>query len=156
MRMKVAGLGFDGMRCVIGAFFALLVVSVCQLGYAQDTNQASGKRQQETRTVVVVAPSITCFSRFKESLEVNIGGRNDWIQSVKVTPLNKRVILARPKFDFGNDVSIEFQIDKKKEARELARIIVDSRYYSEANLWVLESGHKMKDARSISFGKLLK
>lgn len=112
-------------------------------------------QDQGYRKVKIIVPSITCFSRFRDSLKIEIAGRHTWIRHVEVTGLGKRVLVERPKFDFGNDVTVTLEIESDRTVAELARLLHSSRLYTETELWVLESGHKMNDLRNIPFRELL-
>lgn len=132
------------------------MITTFLLAWCAVTSQEASGRPENLRTVEILVPSITCHSRFQESLQKNIVGPSTWIRSVRLKNLNQRVLAKRPKYDFGNDLLLSFEVDDRKTARELAEKIRSSGYYGQTDLWVLKSGHKMKDRTMISFADLLR
>ena len=115
-------------------------------------NQQDDEPKSKTRTIKIIAPSITCFTRFDEGLKKRIRDPHTWVHSLKLNPLHKKVVLPRPEFDFGNDVEIEFQIDEKKPVMELAKIMISNGFSPKS---ILTSGHKMKDYKNVPLEKLV-
>ena len=129
------------------------VLFLCIVAIVAQEDQTS---KPNFRKVEVIAPSITCHSRFRDSLKTKIRDTHSWVKSVEVTNLGKRVLKTRPKFDFGHDSIIVFEIRSEKKVRELAKILHQSGLYSDTELWHIKSGHMMKDFRKIPFSELLK
>lgn len=130
--------------------------------YAQSTEQKDAnqkdekqtvEKQKSTRIVKIIAPSISCFGRFEDGLKQRIRDKNDWVHSVKVKNLYKRILEPRPEFDFGHDVEIEFRIDKNRSVRELAEAMIKQGFSGNS---VLTEGHKMSDYKNIQIKKLIK
>lgn len=139
------------MNVFIGCIFFMTFL-VNEFREAQQDKEANVK----FRKVEVIAPSITCHGRFQDSLKSKIRDQHDWIRSVQVNNLGKRVLKSRPKFDFGFDSVIVFEIRSEREVRELAKILHRSGLYADTELWHIKSGHKMKDFRNIPFTELIK
>lgn len=125
--------------------------------FAQSTEQnddnQTKEKQTATRIVKIIAPSISCFGRFEDGLKQRIRDKNDWVHSVRIKNLYKKILLPRPEFDFGYDVEIEFRIDKKRSVRDLAKAMIDQGFSGDS---VLTEGHKMSDYKNVQLKALIK
>ncbi len=141
----------------IGLLIYVFCVMMTSIGWgralvSQSLEQAGIADEPTTRTVKVIAPSIACFSRFEDGLKSRIRDRIDWVHSVKIKALHKKIVMPRPEFDFGDDVEIEFEIDKDRPVSELAKAMIKQGFSGDS---VLTSGHKMSDFKNVPLKKLI-
>lgn len=102
---------------------------------------------QDTKTVTIEAPGITCMGRFTDSLNKHVVSKHDWINNVSITYMtsptptaDKRLKSVSPAEALltARRSAIKFEIAKDADPIQLARILKSCGYY-DTKTWVVVS-----------------
>ena len=95
----------------------------------------------DVHSVKIECPGITCRSRFAESLNAHIVNEISWIHSVEISYPEEGRQASLQNADnavWGDTARLVFVIEQDHNARELAKMLVDSGYYQTKNWTLIE------------------